>query len=108
MTRLSRAYREATGLQERALNQALRELLLAQASDWPFMMKTGNAADFAEATFREHMGTAMRLFAQISAGSLQEKYLAYLEKKSPLFPDIDFRVFAGERGEKGEGRRSPL
>jgi len=28
-------------LQERALNQAARELLLAQSSDWAFIMRTG-------------------------------------------------------------------
>src|SRR5260370_39092215 len=34
-------------LQRRALNQAARELLLAQSSDWAFIMKTGTMVDNA-------------------------------------------------------------
>jgi 1,4-alpha-glucan branching enzyme len=36
------------------LAQAARELLLAQASDWQFILTTGAAADYAELRFREH------------------------------------------------------
>ena len=105
MSRLSRENRNAAGLRERALNQALRELLLAQASDWPFMMKTGNAAGFAEAKFREHMGNLNCLFRQISAGRLQDGYLESLEQKTPLFRHIDFRTFIGGAGELSTGPR---
>ena len=95
MCRLSRAHGDATGLLERALNQALRELLLAQASDWPFMMKTGNAAGFAEAKFREHMGNFFDLSRKVSTGEIRQTHLESLEQRNPLFRDIDFRAFAG-------------
>ena len=36
------------------LAQAARELLLAQSSDWQFIISTGAAADYAERRFREH------------------------------------------------------
>jgi 1,4-alpha-glucan branching enzyme len=93
---LSREHGAATGVFERALNQAARELILAQASDWPFMMKTGTAAAFAEATFREHMGNFFALCKEISSGKVREDHLLSLEQKSPLFRDIDFRTFAGK------------
>ena len=96
LSRLSKAHETATGVLERALNQAARELLLAQASDWPFMMKTGTAAGFAEAAFREHMGSFFDLCHEISAGTVREDNLIWREQKSPLFRDIDFRLFAGE------------
>ena len=35
------------GIKSRALNQAARELLLAQSSDWPFIMKTGTVVEYA-------------------------------------------------------------
>jgi len=95
LSRLSREHGAATGVCERALNQAARELLLAQASDWPFMMKTGTAAGFAEATFREHMGNFFALCKEVSAGAVREDHLVSREQKSPLFRDIDFRTFAG-------------
>src|SRR5439155_1289317 len=41
-------------LRERAAHQAARELLLAQSSDWPFLVTTGQAADYAIERFRVH------------------------------------------------------
>lgn len=38
----------------RTLNQLGRELLLMQASDWPFLITTGQAKDYAIERFREH------------------------------------------------------
>src|SRR2546426_2069653 len=39
---------------ERAARQAVRELLLTQSSDWPFLVTTGQAADYAVERFRSH------------------------------------------------------
>ena len=41
-------------LRERAARQAARELLLAESSDWPFLVTTGQAADYAAERFRAH------------------------------------------------------
>ncbi len=41
--------------QKRAFNQALRELLLAQASDWAFMMKTGHHREYARSRVLSHL-----------------------------------------------------
>ncbi len=92
MSALAHKHRQAEGLMARALNQALRELLIAQASDWPFMMKTGSAAQFAETKFREHIGNFFRICADISGGRLQEAAVASFEAKTCLFRDIDFRI----------------
>jgi 1,4-alpha-glucan branching enzyme len=37
------------------LAQACRELLLLQASDWPFLVTTGQAGEYASERFREHI-----------------------------------------------------
>jgi 1,4-alpha-glucan branching enzyme len=39
------------------LAQAARELLLAQSSDWQFIISTGAAADYGERRFRAHAPT---------------------------------------------------
>src|SRR3989440_2386430 len=39
---------------DRASRQAVRELLLAQSSDWPFLVTTGQAGDYAIERFRSH------------------------------------------------------
>ncbi|HYQ47717.1 MAG TPA: 1,4-alpha-glucan branching protein domain-containing protein [Thermodesulfovibrionales bacterium] len=94
MSRLSSLHAGAGGLLKRALDQALRELLIAQSSDWPFMMHTGNAAGFAEMKFREHMANFFDLVRDISDSAFREDHLSSLERKNPIFRDIDFRMFA--------------
>lgn len=54
------------------LAQATRELLLAQSSDWQFIMSTGAVADYAERRFREHAENAERLVDALGHGSLEE------------------------------------
>src|SRR5256886_17410636 len=44
-----------------ALAQAARELLLAQASDWQFIISTGAVVDYAERRFTLHCDDAERL-----------------------------------------------
>ena len=48
------------------LAQAARELLLAQSSDWQFIISTGAAADYAERRFRQHCGDAEELVAALA------------------------------------------
>ncbi|MEW5761332.1 MAG: 1,4-alpha-glucan branching protein domain-containing protein, partial [Candidatus Thermoplasmatota archaeon] len=43
MVELATIFPNADGLEKRALNQSARELLLAQSSDWAFIMKSGTA-----------------------------------------------------------------
>jgi 1,4-alpha-glucan branching enzyme len=46
---------KASPLQERTLNQAVRSLLLAQASDWPFIMTTGTTVEYATKRITDHL-----------------------------------------------------
>jgi len=77
----------------KALQQAARELLLAQSSDWAFMMRTGSHRAYAEARFKIHLNRFERLLAQARAGKVDLKFLAGVEEKDDLFPDIDLRPF---------------
>jgi 1,4-alpha-glucan branching enzyme len=43
-----------------ARTAALRQLLLAEAGDWPFLIRTGSARAYAERRFREHMAAFER------------------------------------------------
>ena len=53
MIELARMHHDASGVTRRALNQAARELLLAQSSDWAFIIKTGTMVDYAVRRTRE-------------------------------------------------------
>ena len=94
MVEISLRNMRARGMIKRALNQALRELLLAQSSDWPFMMKTGNASAFAENKFREHLKNFLALYRQVCSGSIDRAALLQLERKNTIFKKIDFRIYA--------------
>jgi 1,4-alpha-glucan branching enzyme len=81
------------GLTRRALNQAARELLLAQASDWAFIMKTGTMVDYAVRRTKEHVLRFLRLNEQIRSRSIDEQWLSFVEGKNNIFPEIDYRVY---------------
>ncbi len=94
MTELARRHPEATGLVRRALNQAAREVLLQQSSDWAFIMTTGTTVPYATRRFNEHTVRFTRLYEDLKAGRLDEAYLAELEGKDNAFPHVDYRVYA--------------
>jgi 1,4-alpha-glucan branching enzyme len=77
----------------RALNQAARELLLAQSSDWAFIMKTGTMVEYAVRRTQEHVGNFLRLEEGIRSHAIDEGWLSWLESKDNLFPEIDYRIF---------------
>ena len=81
-------------LVERALAQCAREVLLAQASDWPFLMTVGTHASYARSRVEGHTADFRRLADQLEAGTVEEATLAAIEAKDNLFPGLDFRVFA--------------
>ncbi|MCQ8103888.1 DUF1957 domain-containing protein [Methylomonas sp. SURF-2] len=80
-------------LQKRALNQALRSLLLAQASDWPFILKAGTTAEYAKKRFTDHLARFNYLHECIRKNRIDERYLTALEVMDDIFPDIDFRDY---------------
>jgi 1,4-alpha-glucan branching enzyme len=52
---LVRRHRTAHRRRGQALDQLIRELLLLQSSDWPFILKSGTATRYAEARIRSHV-----------------------------------------------------
>ncbi len=92
MTELAGSFGNADGLLRRALNQALRELLLAQSSDWAFIMGTGTHTTYAVRRTKEHLLRFTRLYEEIKANSVDEHWLSDIECKDNIFPDIDYRV----------------
>jgi 1,4-alpha-glucan branching enzyme len=82
---------------ERAARQAMRELLLAQSSDWPFLVTTGQAADYAVERFRAHAQRFRRAAALARGGDPYEDEveLRSLERADNPFPDASPGDFAG-------------
>ena len=95
MVELARRRPDASGLERRALNQAARELLLAQSSDWAFLITVGTAAPYGHRRFREHITRFTRLADEIERGAIDEAALREVEGRDNLFAEIDSRVYAG-------------
>lgn len=74
------------------LAQAARELLLAQASDWQFIITTGEAADYAEARIKLHISDCATLMRGLrsSDGELEKarQLAGELEVRDAIFPNI--------------------
>jgi 1,4-alpha-glucan branching enzyme len=95
MVELAGHFSDARGILRRALNQAARELLLAQSSDWAFIMKTGTMADYARKRTKDHIARFDRLYHDIGTSRINEQWLKEIESRDNIFPDIDYRVFCG-------------
>jgi len=90
MTGLAQRFPQAAGLRARALRQAARELLLAQASDWPFILRTGTSPDYARRRVQDHLVRFIALHDQLTATAVDEKWLAVIESRDNLFPGVDW------------------
>ncbi len=94
MIGLAQKHRDADAMLTRALNQAARELLLAQSSDWAFIMTTETMAPYAVKRTRNHLHRFTRLYQDIESQSLDPDWLATIEGQDNIFPDIDYRVYS--------------
>jgi len=97
MSRIAREHPSAEGLTLRALNQLARELVLATASDWPFMISMGTTVDYAESRLRTHINRFNGLLEQIQEARIDEDWLARIEACDGIFPSIDYTDFDDAR-----------
>lgn len=94
MTELARRFPRPDAIQERALKQAARELLLAQASDWPFLLRSETRPGYARKRVREHLLRFTRLYEQLAGEPLDREWLRQVEERDNLFPDLNYRYWA--------------
>ena len=78
---------------DRLLKQLARELLLAQSSDWAFLMRTGTAREYATKRTLDHLARFNQLHDQFVSGSVDEKFLAQCEQRDNLFPNLNWRYY---------------
>ncbi|MEW9699836.1 1,4-alpha-glucan branching protein domain-containing protein [Paenibacillus sp. SI8] len=87
-------------LQKRALNQAARELMLAQSSDWTFIIDAGTVVDYAKQRIRTHLEQFHLLLDHIEERPdrrLEKHFsdiLDLLEKKTPFLPELHYELYA--------------
>ena len=78
----------------RAAVQCARELLLAQSSDWPFLIRMRTAEDYARSRVEEHLRTFQALADGIlGRGGIDGERLRAAESKNPLDSGVDPRLW---------------
>src|SRR5574344_729236 len=80
MCELALLYPNAKGLNKKALNQCARELLLAQSSDWLFIITNGTMVDYAKKRIKDHIGRFSKLYQQIKDDKIDKKFLDSISK----------------------------
>jgi 1,4-alpha-glucan branching enzyme len=93
MTELVRRNPNPDALTRRALQQAGRELLLAQSSDWPFILRTNTSPDYARKRVKDHLLRFISLHEQLTSTKVDEAKLVEYEQRDNLFPDLDYRYW---------------
>src|SRR5438552_1996981 len=83
----------ASPLADRVLKQLARELLLAQSSDWAFLIKTGTAREYATNRTIDHLARFNRLFDQLVTNGIDEEFLRDCEWRDNLFPNLNWRYY---------------
>ena len=86
-------YNEQDYLKVKALNQCARELLLAQSSDWLFIITNGTMVDYAKKRIKDHIGRFTKLYTQIKNNEIDAQFLENVEKKDCIFPEINFKIY---------------
>jgi 1,4-alpha-glucan branching enzyme len=99
MRAMAREY--ATGPAKEIVEQAARELLLAEASDWQFLISTYAARDYAEIRFQDHIDRFNQLAAIADRVHLggpiepeEEVFIADCRLKDAPFPELDLSIWS--------------
>ena len=79
--------------EERVLNQMARELLLAQASDWAFIISANTVTEYAIKRTKDHVTRFWKLYDFLKHNNIDETILKDYEFKDNIFSEIDFRVY---------------
>ncbi|MGI5174623.1 DUF1957 domain-containing protein [Treponema sp. OMZ 840] len=86
-----------SGLKERCLNLAAKQVLIAQSSDWPRMLHAGIKSDYACDIFKYSVQGFSTIYDSLGANSVSTEWLTRTEKDFPLFPWINYRIFGKKR-----------
>jgi 1,4-alpha-glucan branching enzyme len=82
-----------SAITDRVLKQLARELLLAQASDWAFLMKANTAREYATKRTMDHLARFTRLHDQFVANAIDEEFLRDCEWRHNIFPNLSWRYY---------------
>ena len=97
MVELAERFPDNTGLEERTLNQAAREILLVQASDWSKMLYQQESADYARNQIEMSLRNFTTIYEALGSNYISTEWLTTLEQRHNIFPHINYRIFRRKR-----------
>jgi 1,4-alpha-glucan branching enzyme len=68
--------------------------MLAQASDWAFIMKTGTTVPYATKRTVDHVSRFTKIYEGLIRETLNETWLDEIARRDNLFPEVDSRLYA--------------
>jgi 1,4-alpha-glucan branching enzyme len=93
MIELAERFPDDSGLKERALNQAAREILLAQSSDWPGMLYRQESSGLARSEIEDALRNFTTIYEALGSNYISTEWLTNLERRHSIFPHINYRIF---------------
>jgi 1,4-alpha-glucan branching enzyme len=93
MVEAARKYGAKSDMNNRVLNQMAREILLAQSSDWAFMMKTGAFSEYGAKETVTHLERFYLLKTYLDKGFFNLEVIEDIERKDNIFPEITYTVY---------------
>ena len=78
---------------QRCIELMTKELLLAQSSDWPFLMKNEPSREYAERRTREHLERFDRVWSVSAKAEAGSDLLAEIEEADPVFSDLPWNLY---------------
>ncbi len=82
-----------SALNQRALRLCMNELLLAQSSDWPFIINNGTSTEYATRRVKDHVARFHYLARALENKTLDENALSALEQMDGAFPNPDWKLY---------------
>jgi 1,4-alpha-glucan branching enzyme len=108
MIELADRFPNESGIKERLLNQAAREILLVQTSDWAKMLYKKEAAEYARAEIEMSLRNFTTIYEALASNYISTEWLTTLERRHNIFPHINYRVFRHPLPPRGALPEAPL
>ena len=93
MDELTERFPNQGTLKRRFLNQSLRELLLAMASDWPSIIHDNTSVSYAKKRLENHLCSFNVVHSSMCRNTVNTEWLINAERRNEIFPNIDYTDF---------------
>jgi 1,4-alpha-glucan branching enzyme len=91
---------------DKAATQLARELLLLESSDWPFLVTTGQAKDYATERFNGHHDRFNQLYSMIKENRIDESEVAAIADVDNCFGELNLSNFQLEEALANSGAKA--